>query len=181
MKTALRGIVESALTGGDNGPASVPDPMPQGAGELPEKDKPPMAMGDEKKPDQMMRGMVAQFKSKMAEIESALELVRPAAKVELVRGMRADGIALTKAAEDEIINAPTLEVAKERAKGMRAMAAAPGTKRTQAVPPVGESSAGLTRAQSVTYNKMLASGNPGAEKYRAECIEINGANNGGTK
>ncbi len=180
MKTALRGIVESALTGGDNGPASVPNPMPQGAGELPEKDKPPMAMVDEKKPDQMMRSMKIEFDKKMAEMDAAIAIVRPAAKTELVRSMRAEGLPMTKAAEDEILNAPTLEAAKERAKGMRAMVA-PGAKRTQALPPTGGNTAGLTRAQAVEYNRLVASGSPRAELYRSEALKDNEAAKAGAK
>lgn len=179
-EAAALAILEQWLTEQiGNGAGAADVALPMGAeGEGPSEDKPPMAMVDKDKIDvASMRSMRAEIAKGAAEVQTALALIRPAAKVELVRAMRADGIVLTKAAEDEITSAPTLEVAKERAKGMRAMTPT-GTRRTHALPPVGDNAAGMTRAQAAEYNRLVAMGSPRAELYRAEASKDNNAKAG---
>jgi hypothetical protein len=182
VKAAVRKVAEDALTGGEVTPPSVPDPNapPMGAevGAVdPNKNKPPMAMGDDKKPDQMMRSMAARFDAKMAELDAALVIVRPSVKLELVRSMRADGVALTPYAEKLIEDAPTIHEAQTIAKGMRAMAPA-GARKEPAKQPNGGND-GLTAAQNKTYRGMVAKGNPGADAYRDECVKENARTKGG--
>lgn len=173
------------ISGGTNGPPSAQDPAmpPMGAdaGDEMQKDKPPMNMGD--KPDQYARAMkieLAKVKALGAEVESAVAILRPQAKVEIVRAMRAEGIEMTPDAEKRILDAPTVEVAKDRAESMRAMAPM-GARKPGALPPNG-GMAGLTRTQSATYTKMVANGNEkGAEAYRVECVKLNAAQKDGAK
>lgn len=185
VKAAIRKIAEDGLTGGEAGPLSAQDPAmpPMGAdaGDEIQKDKPPMSMGD--KPDQYARAMkaeLAKVKALGAEVESAVAILRPQAKVEIVRAMRAEGIEMTPDAEKRILDAPTVEVAKDRAESMRAMAPT-GARKPNALPPNG-GTAGLTRTQSATYTKMVANGNEkGAEAYRVECVRLNAAQKDGAK
>lgn len=172
MKAALRGIVESALTGGDSGPPSAPDapPMPADAGNgtVPDdKNKPPMQMA----PDKMARAM----KAATDEAAAAIALLRPAAKNELVRGMRADGVPLTPHAEKLILEAPTVQDAERLAAGMRAMApSAPAGQRPPANPPTDTAAlAGLTRSQRAKYDDISKSNPKRAEAYRAESLKAN--------
>lgn len=192
VKAAIRKIAEDGLTGGEAGPPSTQDPTmpPMGAdaGDKMQKDKPPMSMGD--KPDQYARAMKAELHSirtMKVEIEqyrneakAAADVVRPQAKVEIIRAMRAEGIEMTPDAEKRILDAPTVEVAKDRAESMRAMAPM-GARKPGALPPNG-GMAGLTRTQSATYTKMVANGNEkGAEAYRVECVKLNAAQKDGAK
>jgi hypothetical protein len=177
--------------GGANGPPSVPDPnappVAQDAGNDPNKDKPPMNMGD--KPEQMMRQMKADLADiramkataakEAADVKTAADILRPRAKEEIVRAMKADGVPLTPHAEKLIIDAPTVEAAKDLEKGMRAMAPANG-KRAQAVPAVGKHDdvSGLTTTQAQTYRAKAAKNQQLADVYRAECIRVNGKKDG---
>lgn len=171
---ALLSEVKALKEKGTAAPDSVPTPMPQGTGDEYGKDKPPVAMGDEKEPDRMMRTMkadLAEIRAMKLEAKEALDMVRPAAKAEIVRTMRADGIALTPHAEKLILDAPTVDAAKDRAETIRAMAPA-GAKRQQSLPPMGDE-AGLTPAQSAKYRGMVVANNPRAETYRDECVRQN--------
>lgn len=182
MKTALRGIVEAALSGGDQGPPSVPDPnappMGADAGPMdPNKDKTPtdamrsMAAGVDK-----IRGMVAETATLRDEVKAAAEILRPQAKLEIVRAMKAEGIVLTSHAEKLIVDAPTIEAAKDRAATVRAMAPV-GTKRPQVTPPThssGIDTAGLTPGQLTSYNRYMRAGKPDmAARFVETCAKTN--------
>lgn len=167
--------------GGASGPPSVQDPNapPMGADVgNDQKDKPPV--GDQN----MMRAMkaalgpeLAEIRAMKAELAQCLDIARPNAKAELVRSMRTDGFDVKPHQEKLVLEAKTIEEAQTLVRGMRATLPA-ATPRNPALPPNG-SGAGLTRAQAVTYNKMLNAGNPGAEQYRAECIKLNESQKGG--
>jgi hypothetical protein len=176
---AVRKVVEDALTGGQDAPASVPDPnappMGADAGNVPANDPskggkmPPDAMRAMSAELQSVRAMGAEVRQLRDELKSAADIVRPTAKAELVRAMRADGIAITPHQEKLITDAPSLEVAKDRAATMRAMGAAPGK------PPAKQpgDGSGLTPAQDAKYRSMVAANNPRAEAYRDECEKKN--------
>jgi hypothetical protein len=122
----------------------------------------------------LMRGMKSaldEARSAKAEIDECLKVARPAAKTEIVRGMRADGIVLTPHQEKLILDAPNLEKAKAVAEGMRAMA--PVVPARKPAEPAGGSTAGLTRPQAAKYQQKLAAGDPNAESYRAACVAAN--------
>lgn len=171
------------IQGGASGPPSVQDPnappMNADAGNGdPQKDKPPMNMGD-KQNEQYQRAMkadMAEIRTMKAELVQCLEVARPAAKTELVRTMRADGIALTSHQEKLILEAKTIEEAKTLERGMRAMGATPS--KPPARQPADES--GLTSVQATKYRGMVAQNNPRAEAYRDECVRLN-SKKGGAK
>jgi hypothetical protein len=179
MKAAIRKIVEDALSGGQDGPPSAQDPnappMNQDAGAVdPNKDK----LGNESPMMRAMKADLAEIRTMKAELKEVLDVARPAAKVELVRAMRADNITLLPHQEKEIVDAPDLPTAKAIAKGMRAMAI-PGQQRKHHEQAAGDA-AGLTKTQAATYTRMMNAGNPGAETYRAACIDEN-KRSGGAK
>lgn len=189
MKAALRGIVEAALTGGNNGPPSVPEPGAPPAGQDagnaqdPNKDKPPIGM-DDKMYSRAMAAEVASIRAMKSEIakyrdeaKAVADMLRPQAKQELVRAMRGDGITITPHGEKLILDAPSLDIAKERAEGMRAMAGLPAKPSVRQ--PHGASS--LTRAQQVEYDSIARTNPARAEMYRGECERENAAKKGGAK
>ncbi len=182
-EAAALAILEQWLTeqigGGTNGPPSVQDPLapPMGAAAGnaaldPNKDKtPPDAMRAMVAKDATaVRSMLVEVVGFHKEAKAAADILRPKAKEELVRAMRADGIVLTPHAEKLITDAPTLELAKERAESMRAMAPT-GTRKDLARPPGDDG--GLTSEQATKYRGMVAANNPRAESYRDEALRAN--------
>lgn len=179
MKAALRGIVEAALIGGDNS-VNAPDQLaPLSA--APNADNGATNAKDNPVPEQMraMAALMAEARAMKAELESCLRVAQPDGKRAIVRAMRDEGIVLTPANEQLILDAPTIAVAQTLSQGMRAMAPST-TRRQHAVPPNGTTN--LTRTQQAAYDKLLAAGNErGAEAYRAECVRLGAAQKDGAK
>ncbi len=181
-EAAALAILEQWLTEQISGaaePSSVPDPNapPMGAGvgnvpsNEPSKDKmPPDAMRAMAAEVTSVRAMGVEVRQLRDELKAAADIVRPSAKVELVRAMRADGIALSPHQEKRITDAPTIEVAKDRAETMRAMAPV-STRKDPAKPPGDD--VGLTAEQATKYRGMVAANNPRAESWRDETIRAN--------
>ena len=168
-KTAISALIEKVkpLVGaGDSAAPSTPDPMNQEAGAVdPNKDKP----SDTAPMMRAMKADMVEIRAMKAELKEALDVARPAAKTELVRTMRVDGITLLPHQEKQIIDAADLPTAKAIAQGMRAMAL-PGQARKACVPADGS---GLTPTQDTKYRGMVAANNPRAEVYRDECVRKN--------
>lgn len=184
MKLALRGIVEAALTGGENGAPSTPEPgappagQDTGMGKPDEKDKmPPEYMRSMSTNLASIRSMHAEITKYRDEAKTAADMLRPEAKQALIRGMRADGVNLTPHSEKLILDAPTLEEAKTLEKGMRAMAGPPGKPPPR--PP--NSASTLTRAQQKDHDAIARTNPARAEIFRSECERENAAKKGGDK
>ena len=179
MKSALRGIVEAALTGGASAPTETSPESGQAAevGAVTDEKKEAMQMGD--KPGMYSRAMAVE----LAEIKRATAIVQEDAKRAIVRGMVSDGVKLTPHAEKQILEAASIESARALERMARSMSAeaVPGAQGNKpAEPAVADRSAlaGLNPAQRATY-KEIAKTNPSrAETYRVEAVKHNAAQAG---
>lgn len=183
MKAALRGIVEAALTSGDNGPPSGADGASgMGAdagnnGADPNKDRPPMNMNDEQQ--KYSRAMRAH----LSEAATSADILRKDAKAAIVRGMRADGLKMTPHAEKQILEAKTIEEAQSLERMARSMSADPvegaQVPRKGASPPTDRNAlAGLTQGQRQSYQRHMRTDPDKAAKFLAQCTKTNAERKG---
>lgn len=165
--------------GGAAPPSGSGDGMGADAGNGdPQKDKPPMNMGDEKNVGaQYSRAM----RANLDEIERGKRIVQTDAKRAIVRGMKADGLTLTPHAEKQIIEAKSIEEAQAFETFARSMSAAPvpGAEKKGAQPPADRNAlAGLTLGQRQAHARYMRTNPDKAARFLEQCAKTNAARAG---